>query len=148
MSLCVEIVKGKSALLKTAQLRTEVFEHEQGFIDEFDDLDHQSVHVIVIENDEVIASGRMYEENLGTYHLGRIVVKKQRRKQGYGALVVQNLLKVAQREGAHQCVLSSQTHACAFYERLGFVKEGPVYDEQGQPHQWMSYNLKRKEEEA
>jgi predicted GNAT family N-acyltransferase len=133
----IELIKGKEALSKTGSLRLEVFEQEQGFVDEFDDLDDASIHAILYENDHVIASGRMYEEHPNVYHLGRIVVKKEKRGQRYGQRIVNELVAYAKKQGATQCVLSSQTHACRFYETCGFNQQGPVYLDQNQPHQWM-----------
>lgn len=133
----VEVIKGKKAIQITGPLRIEVFEHEQGFVDEFDDFDEASVHAIIYEDKQVIASGRMYEEHPQVYHLGRIVVKKEKRGQGYGQRIVNELVNHAIQQGGKQCVLSSQTHACRFYETCGFRQEGPVYLDQNQPHQWM-----------
>ncbi|MBS3991797.1 MAG: GNAT family N-acetyltransferase [Erysipelothrix sp.] len=140
-SINIKFVKGKKAILETGPLRLEVFEQEQGFVDEFDEFDEASIHVIIKHDDQVIASGRMYEEHPGIYHLGRIVVKKEYRASGYGRVVVSQLVEHAKTLNAKQCVLSSQTHACRFYELCGFVKDGPVIYEQNQPHQMMIYNI-------
>lgn len=137
----IQVVEGKAALDYTGPLRVEVFEHEQGFVDEFDELDDVSFHVMIELDNMIIASGRMYEEHPHQYHLGRIVVKQPYRGQGHGKVVVETLVNLAKEKGAHQCVLSSQTHACAFYESCGFIKEGDVYLEQGQPHQWMVHYI-------
>ena len=39
--------------------------------------------------------------------------------------------------GITRAKLGSQTHALGFYERLGFIAEGPVYDDAGIPHRDM-----------
>jgi predicted GNAT family N-acyltransferase len=39
--------------------------------------------------------------------------------------------------------LSAQTHALEFYERLGYTAYGPVFDDAGLPHRWMSRRLDR-----
>lgn len=140
-SISIKFIKGKSAVSETGPLRLEVFEQEQGFVDEFDELDEASIHVIIKLDELVIASGRMYEEETGIYHLGRIVVKKTYRSLGVGQEVVRQLVDFARTINAKQCVLSSQLHACQFYERCGFKKEGPIIYDQNQPHQMMIYIL-------
>jgi len=137
----IKFIQGKEAILESGALRIEVFEHEQGFKDEFDELDAASIHIIIKIEDQVIASGRMYEEHPGIYHLGRIVVKKSFRSSGYGRVVVNQLVQHAKEIGANKCVLSSQTHACKFYEHCGFHKVGPIIYDQNQPHQMMEISI-------
>lgn len=137
MEFKLQILHGYEGYKKTSLMRKLVFEQEQGFVDDGDEHDGKSIHMIMVEGEEAVASGRMYLEHPGVYHLGRIVVVKLRRGQGYGQTLVKQLVMYARNQQAQQCVLSSQLHACAFYERLGFSKSGDVYDEQGQPHQWM-----------
>ena len=47
----------------------------------------------------------------------------------------------ARRLGAPRVVLSSQVSAIPFYERLGYVASGPVYDDAGIPHREMVLKL-------
>ncbi|MNL75333.1 hypothetical protein D3C87_2011180 [compost metagenome] len=47
------------------------------------------------------------------------------------------ILESARAEGVNELRLESQTHALAFYERLGFVAEGPEFDDAGIPHRLM-----------
>ena len=39
--------------------------------------------------------------------------------------------------GLRLMVLSAQTQALGFYERLGYTAYGPVFDDAGLPHRWM-----------
>lgn len=141
----VQFYVGIEGFLQTISMRKQVFEFEQGFLEGQDDYDCESFHVVIYENDVAIASGRMYLEQPSVYHLGRIVVMPHRRGYGYGKMVVNQLVQHASNLQAHQCVLSSQLQACDFYQKLGFVKSGNVYQEQGQPHQWMIKTIKKAE---
>jgi predicted GNAT family N-acyltransferase len=38
-------------------------------------------------------------------------------------------------------VLSAQTYAVAFYERLGYTAYGEEFDDAGIPHRWMRKKL-------
>ena len=40
--------------------------------------------------------------------------------------------------GLRVVALSAQTHALGFYERLGYAAHGPVFDDAGLPHRWMT----------
>ena len=61
-------------------LRTDIFMKEQGFKDEFDERDHQCVHLVVFDRQEAIGTCRYFYEN-GNYVLGRIAVGKDYRKR-------------------------------------------------------------------
>jgi predicted GNAT family N-acyltransferase len=66
--------------------------------------------------------------------MGRLCVLKEFRGRGIAVQLMQAL------HGKYPDApiqLSSQLHARPFYERLGYVAEGPIYDEDGQPHQLM-----------
>ena len=43
--------------------------------------------------------------------------------------------------GVTTAKLGAQTHAIGFYEKLGFLAQGPVYDDAGIPHRDMTREL-------
>ena len=47
------------------------------------------------------------------------------------------LLAAADRAGTREVALAAQYPAEAFYERLGFIPAGPIYDVRGIPHRRM-----------
>ena len=51
------------------------------------------------------------------------------------------LMDEARRRQLHGIALHAQVNAQGFYEKLGFVAEGPVFDEVGMPHQRMVIRL-------
>ena len=118
------------------KLRLSVFVIEQGVSEkiEWDGRDHLCQHVIAITNkNEIIGTGRLQPSG----HIGRIAVLSHYRGFGVGKALLQKLVSIAAEANIEHIYLNSQTHATAFYQRFGFVIEGPVYMEAGIPHQRM-----------
>lgn len=77
-----------------------------------------------------------------TAKIGRVAVVKAYRGTGLGLAIMQALMYDARTRGFTTAELESQTYAIAFYTRLGFVAEGPEYDDgSGIMHRLMRANL-------
>jgi hypothetical protein len=59
------------------------------------------------------------------------------RGSGVGALIMEHLIGKARARGDSEIALSSQVHAIPFYERFGFIAEGPEYLDANIPHRMM-----------
>lgn len=59
------------------------------------------------------------------------------RGRGVGAAVMRFLLAAADRAGTREVALAAQYPAESFYERLGFIPAGPIFDVRGIPHRRM-----------
>jgi len=124
-------------------VRRQVFIIEQGVpaeieIDEWDPL---SRHVLAIDVDGIpVGCGRLLPDG----HIGRMAVLAAGRGKGVGQQILQTLITMAESGGMTHILLSAQTHALGFYEKAGFVAEGPIYEEAGIPHRAMSLNLLRR----
>lgn len=119
-------------------VRMKVFVEEQKVPEdeEHDDLDATATHFGAFLNDELIGTGRIVViEN--TAKLGRIAVLAQYRGMNVGFRLVSTMLEWAKAEGLSEAVLGAQLQAIGFYERLGFIAEGGVYDDAGIPHRTM-----------
>lgn len=118
------------------QIRNNVFVKEQGFTDEFDDIDKYAFHLVVFENDTPLATGRTFpkENEPQTYIIGRIAVEKEFRKQQLGRLLMEELESFAQVKGASFTELSAQVQAKGFYEKMGYMAFGEEYFEEFCPH--------------
>ena len=120
-------------------VRDQVFIQEQ-HIDpeiEFDDLDSEAVHVLVMDGEQPLGTGRILADG----HIGRIAIMKAARGQGLGAKVVQALVEYAQQQGYPRVDLGAQTHAVDFYRKLGFMPYGDEFMEANIPHQAMEQVL-------
>ena len=82
---------GKTDFRDAKKLRQLIFVEEQGFENEFDEIDERAYHVVVYQDKCAIATGRMYFEDEKTMILGRIAVIKEYRGTGLGSKVVKSL---------------------------------------------------------
>lgn len=121
-------------------LRLSVFVEEQKVPEheEWDGQDENALHVLARDpQGEAIGTGRLLPDG----RIGRMAVAAAWRGRGVGAAILRELIRQAHERGHHEAVLSSQTHAIGFYERFGFVAEGPEYDDAGIPHRTMRLAL-------
>lgn len=126
----------QSLMPECKKIREEVFIKEQKFKNEFDDIDETAYHLVLFQNDEPAATGRMYlsEEDNTAYILGRIAVLKDYRKQHLGKEVLAILEERAKNFGAVKTVLSAQMQAKGFYEKYGYKQSGEIYYDEHCPH--------------
>lgn len=126
---------GLENLPEAAAIRQEVFVEEQGFHNEFDDIDPIAVHLLVLEGENPVAVGRTFPDETGKiWHLGRICVRKPWRGCHLGRKVMEGLEAAAKERGAEKLVLSAQVQAKGFYEKLGYRPYGEEYLDEFCPH--------------
>ena len=120
-------------------LRRIVFIDEQGVseADELDDLDETSVHFLASRDDLPIGTARMRVVD-ETAKIGRVCVLQAHRGTGLGAALIRTAVDAARiTPGVRFAKLGAQVHAIQFYEKLGFIAQGPVYDDAGIDHRDM-----------
>ena len=137
------IEQGLDRLLDAKTIRREVFMLEQGFQNEFDDVDALAYHIVVYDGIKPIATGRTYpkSDDGKTYAIGRIALIKEYRGQHLGEFVVHHLEEIARQLAAEYTQLSAQIQARGFYEKLGYASFGPVYLDEHCPHITMGKKL-------
>jgi ElaA protein len=120
-------------------LRRAVFMGEQGIseAEEMDDLDDEAVHLLATMDGRPVGTARiLFVGTVGK--IGRICVLADQRGTGLGArLVVAAIDHLRTMPAITHAKLSAQDHALGFYEKLGFVAQGPFYDDAGIPHKDM-----------
>jgi ElaA protein len=123
-------------------LRRTVFVEEQAVPEELeaDGLDEAALHLLAVLDGRPVGTARMLLKG-DTGKIGRVCVLRELRGQGIGAALIREAVEELRRRGLRTAMLGSQTHAVPFYEGLGFVAEGPVYDEAGIPHRDMMLGL-------
>lgn len=132
---------GKINFADAKSIRQHVFVEEQGFENEFDDVDEFAYHLVIYQDHQAIATGRMYPKDEKTMILGRIAVIKEYRKIGLGSIIVQSLEKKADELGYLMIQLSAQLQAQKFYEKLGYRVFGELYYDEWCPHVTMNKYL-------
>ncbi|WP_022703211.1 GNAT family N-acetyltransferase [Pseudorhodobacter ferrugineus] len=124
-------------------LRRVVFIEEQGVseADERDDLDDAAVHLLAWVDGRAVGSARLLTKG-ATGKIGRVCVLQDQRGTGLGAALIGAAVEEFRGMAGIEVVkLGAQTHAIAFYEKLGFVAFGPEYDDAGIPHRDMMIDL-------
>ncbi len=121
------------------EVRTEVFVHEQGFRDEFDDIDAIAMHFVVFDEAESpIGTCRVFtSEDAQVYFLGRLAVVKEYRNKGLGSLIVEAAEDYVRSVGGKEIRLHAQCRVAEFYEKIGYTSFGEIEEEEGCPHIWM-----------
>ncbi len=137
---------GEWALLHAAaqSVRTAVFVHEQGIApeDEWDADDATALHAVLFDlNGKPLGNARLLQPSAGLAKVGRMAVLKEARGQGYGARLLQALLREARRRSNKEVRLSAQRTAESFYAAHGFVVVGEPFDEVGIAHVEMRLSL-------
>lgn len=116
-------------------IREQVFIVEQHIApdDEWDELDAVSTHFVLYQDQQALATARLLADN----SIGRVAVLKSARGQGLGETLMRYVMDYAKQQGRLSVHLSSQVHAMAFYQRLGFIAEGTEYLDCNIPHMRM-----------
>ena len=116
-------------------IRETVFIKEQGFSNEFDDIDQTATHILCYSNEQLCGYARIYPDAVDkTYHLGRLCVLKAFRKMKLGTVIMKKAEELALQMGATTMVLSAQETAVPFYRKLSYVTEGEKYFDEWCPH--------------
>ena len=150
MTVSVRVAEGEADLEQVRAVRREVFVVEQNVPEEleYDEYDATSVHVLAVGADgAALGTGRLIfgEEALkltwgveGRVLLGRLAVLAAARGTGLGVELVRAIEAAGRERGGVEVELHAQVRALGFYERLGYVAEGPVFDDAGIPHRTMT----------
>lgn len=117
-------------------IREEVFIQEQGFSNEFDEIDAIAWHARCLWDGELAGTIRVFAQpgQPGWYHLGRLCVKCSLRGEHLGAGLMQQAEQKVRELGGTAILLSAQTHARPFYEKLGYTAHGEEYLDEHCPH--------------
>lgn len=136
-------VTEKEDLQKCFNIREKVFINEQGFLEEFDDIDNIAHHLLFLDDEKEIATARLFIDENKNWHIGRVCVLKEYRGNGIGAFLIKEcILKAKELNQSSTVVLGAQLKAKKFYEKLGFIQYGEIFYEEDCPHIMMKISLK------
>lgn len=122
------------------EIRINVFVKEQGFKEEFDELDKICTHLVTFDSDKPCATVRFYKQD-GIYYIGRLAVLKEYRSKHLGAKIVKEAEKLIKEIGGNQIRLHSQVQAMPFYQKQGYEPFGERDFDEDCPHQWMKKEI-------
>ena len=144
-SLTIRWIYGDDSQADAFLVRREVFCREQGeeAAEELDVIDREAEHVVVYENGQPTATGRLVRtEERGTWRIGRVAVRKCHRGMGLGAVIMEQMLKRAGQLKAEKLELDAQCRAMGFYQKFGFEAVGDEHMDGTIPHKKMQRILK------
>jgi predicted GNAT family N-acyltransferase len=124
-------------------IRQKVFIQEQGVPEdmELDEHDPSAKHALAYQDDLCVGTGRLVRLDSHYAQIGRMAVLSAFRNQGIGKALLSHLIALAKAEGVSTLMLHSQVSAIPFYAKLGFIAQGPIYDEAGISHRNMMLSL-------
>lgn len=125
-------------LYKMLQLRHDVFVIEQNCIyRDMDEKDHNSYHLLAIDNKEVVACCRLVMPGISYDEpsIGRVCSVKAKRMEGIGLDLMNEAMKAcAELWPGQKIVISAQSYLEKFYTKFGFSAVGKPYLEDDIPH--------------
>lgn len=131
------------------RVRFEVFVDEQNVPSDLerDEYDADALHLLAVhsETGEPLGTARIVGKELGIAKIGRVAVRKLFRgfgEHGVGYALMTEAMAQAKASGHTLAILDAQVPVISFYERLGFIAEGPVFDDAGIPHRRMTKGMR------
>ena len=120
------------------EIREEVFMTEQGFVNEFDDIDSIATHLVLFWEGQPAGVCRFFPiKEPGVWDFGRLAVRKAYRDKHLGSLLVQEAERQIRDQGGAKLALMAQIRVQKFYEKNGYTPFGEPCDDEGCPHIWM-----------
>ncbi len=106
---------------------------------EYDGLDEEALHYIAFQEGQAVGTARLRmlpnADEPEEAKIERVAVLAKARGRGIATELMEQMLADIRKDGrVTQAVLGSQTYIVGFYEKLGFKKTGPVYEDAGLPH--------------
>jgi predicted GNAT family N-acyltransferase len=139
----VRPVRDAAELDEALALRERVFFGEQGVDPEADrdGLDEEALQYVAVSGDgRVLGTCRVVLRD-GVARLGRMVVQRDARGRGIGALLLEEAERGALAAGAARVRLHAQVRAAPFYARGGYAQVGEPFVEEGIDHVTMERAL-------
>lgn len=129
-------------------VHTRVFMDEQGFKDEFDDIDQNptTIHVTLYIDGKLAGCARIFPDpdhtdEPGRWVFGRLAVLPEMRHGGFGAALLAESERLAHEAGATEVHLHAQYRVTPFYERANYKQYGDIELDEHVEHIWMKKAL-------
>ena len=133
-------------------VRIRVFMEEQGFQNEFDEVDRDARTLEITARDaqgEPVGCARVFPSELepgigteeGRWVFGRLAVTPEHRHSGLGSQLLAYSEEAARNLSAREMHLHAQVSVMPFYERAGYEAYGPVEYDEHVEHRWMRKRL-------
>lgn len=125
-------------------IRKSVFIDEQGFENEYDQIDTYATHLVMYDNNIPVGTCRLFQEkNSSSYIVGRLAVIREYRGRQIGSELLKAAEKNVTEHHGDSIILHSQLRAREFYAKQGYTPYGEIELDEGCPHIWMRKNINR-----
>lgn len=128
---------------KIHPVRYSVFQVEQGVSAEleFDGQDEAATHFIALLDSKVVGTVRVRFLGDNLAKIERLAVLQEARGSGTGRALMEKALGFLIEQDVSEVVIHAQAYLKGFYESLGFVPEGELFEEAGIRHVKMRKRL-------
>jgi len=116
-------------------LRKSIFIREQLVPEEleWDDWDNKANHIVLTFHNIPIGCARLiFIDQI--LCLERMAIIKSKRNQGFGSKLVYEIIRIAKNEKIKEIRISAQIQAISFYQKIGFIAEGEIFNDAGIKH--------------
>jgi predicted GNAT family N-acyltransferase len=114
----------KQALLKAVREVVFIEEQHVPLYIEWDEHDQDAIHLLALDSSgQAIGCARILKKG----RIGRMAVMPDWRGKGIGLALLDEAMKICKSLGMQTVVISSQTHAIKFYQKVGFSVTSEVY---------------------
>ncbi|GAJ27090.1 acetyltransferase [Liquorilactobacillus sucicola DSM 21376 = JCM 15457] len=119
-----------------------VLERKLDIRDEFDQNDkEETIYSVLFDGTVPVATARFLPLTKNAARITRVATLKNYRGKQLGSKVIKGLERVAVVSGFKKILIHSELTAAGFYEKLGYVRTGTVYKEDGVSCTTLSKNL-------
>ena len=114
----VELKRGQEVKEDAFEIRRRVFMEEQGYTDEFDDIDDTCI--VLYKDGEPAGCTRTFPEPAGStrWAVGRVAVLPEKREGGFGRMLVEECERAAIEAGATEMCLHAQARLESWYHGI------------------------------
>ncbi|WP_245608612.1 GNAT family N-acetyltransferase [Saccharibacillus sacchari] len=129
---------------RSLQLRDAVLRRPLGRSIADDDLsgDVEALHVGAFAEECLVGILLLKPKSEGLLQMKQVAVDESLRGMNVGRKLVKYAEELAARQGCREIMLHAREVAVIFYEKLGYTREGELFEEMGIPHYVMRKKLK------
>lgn len=143
----IKVIETNEDLKKALNIRRTVFINEMGVnesieLDEFDTLDSQCKHILVLYNKKPVGTARCNLISDSELKVQRFCFLPEYRNVGFGKLLLEFIEKEFSQIGYNYFFLEAKFSVHEFYEKCGYKKVSDVFIEANVPHIKMEKYIK------
>ena len=135
----IKVIETNEDFKKALNIRRNVFINEMGVpeiieIDNFDALNSQCKHILVLYNGQVIGTARCNLISDTELKIQRFCFLPEYRKSGFGKKLLDFIETEFSKEGYNYFFLEAKFSVHEFYEKCGYKKVSDIFIEANLPH--------------